>query len=96
MYKALIFEIGSLVSVYAMVLSPSFPERAWFGLIVFNIISLGILLVNIDLKYIVKLKYGFITLAVLMFCFNFYDVWKEMSFVEQTLKQREAYILKSK
>lgn len=94
--KAFIFVIGALVSVYAMVLSPSFPERAWFGLIIFNIIALGILLVNIDLPNIKNLKYGFIVLAVLIFSFNLYDVLKEISFVDDTLKQREAFIIKSK
>lgn len=95
-WKSVIFFLGMLASVYAMILSPSFPERAWFGLIIFNIIALGIVLVNIESPLIRKTKYGFIILALLLFSFNLYDVLKDISHVNKTLTQREAYILKSK
>lgn len=79
-----------------MIFSPSFPERAWFGIIVFNIIAVGILLVNIQIRVLHFAKYGFVCLGVCMFIFNSYDVWKDINHVEKALKEREAYILQCK
>lgn len=42
------FALGAILSVYSMVLSPSFPERSWFGVIVFFTIAIMILLYDIE------------------------------------------------
>ena len=91
-----IYELGALASIYIMIFSPSFPERAWFGVIAFNIIAVGILLVNTQLKNIHIAKYALVCLGTCVFIFNSYDIWKDISYVEKTLKERETYILKSK
>lgn len=43
-----IFLAGSFFSIYSMVMSPTFPERSWFGIVIFSIISITILISEID------------------------------------------------
>jgi drug/metabolite transporter (DMT)-like permease len=88
----LIYITGVLVSTYAMVLSPFFPTRAWFGIIVFNIIALGLLVVNAEIRAIRPAKYGFVILGLLVFMFNSYDVYKDVNHVEQKQAEREQII----
>lgn len=43
-----IYLIAAFLTIYAMVLSPTFPERAWFGVVVFLMIGIMTLLYNIE------------------------------------------------
>lgn len=47
-FETYIYCIGGILTAYAMTLSPVFPERAWTGVIIFFIISICILLFNIE------------------------------------------------
>lgn len=58
-----IYFCGMLISVYAMVASPAFPDRAKLGSLVFCLISCGNLYINLDFTSI-KIKK---LLAILMF-----------------------------
>lgn len=95
LYKALIFELGALAAVYVMIFSPSFPERAWFGIITFNIIAVGILLTNINLREVSYIKYMFIVFGLITFALNSYDVVKDVTNVENKLYEREIAIRKA-
>lgn len=95
LYLSVIYILGTLSAIYIMIFSPSFPERAWFGIIVLNIIAVGLLIVNQNSRIIAYIKYGCITLGLLIFIFNFYDVNKELDRVNQIFDDREALILKS-
>ena len=56
---SIVFLAGSILTVYAMVLSPTFPARAWFGVITFAIIAAMILLYQlVDLERIFKFIMG--------------------------------------
>lgn len=94
--KACIYGLGTLAGIYVMIFSPAFPERAWFGVIVFNIITLGILAVNIEYPILRYIKYGFVSLGLLSFAFNFFDVYKDVTMVAEIAKEREALILEAK
>jgi len=96
LYLSLIYETGAIAAVYAMVLSPSFPDRAWFGIICLNIISVGILVVNYQDRIVRNLKYGLVLLGFLIFVFNLYDIDKEIKMVEQTIKERNILIEEGK
>jgi hypothetical protein len=87
-----IYAVGILVSIYVMTLAPFFPTRAWFGIITFNIIALGLLVVNMEIRFLRYVKYGFVALGLLVFLFNSYDVYKDVNQVEQQLKKREQII----
>ena len=43
-----IYLIAAFLTIYGMVLSPTFPERAWFGVVVFLMIGIMTLLYNIE------------------------------------------------
>ena len=43
-----IFIVGGLASIYSMILSPTFPERSWTGVIVFLLIATLISLYDLD------------------------------------------------
>jgi len=94
--KSLIYEVGALAAVYVMIFSPSFPDRAWFGIVVLNIIAIGILMVNVENNTLRYLKYAFVALGIFAFILNSYDVYKDVNYVEWTLKERESYILEEK
>lgn len=62
---SIVFLAGSILTVYAMVLSPTFPVRAWFGVITFAIIAAMILLYQlVDLKRIFKFIMGDVIVIV--------------------------------
>lgn len=46
--NVIVYLIAAVLTVYSMVLSPTFPERAWFGVIIYAIIADMYLLYNVD------------------------------------------------
>lgn len=78
--KSIIFLIGSLVAIYSMVLSPTFPGRAWFGVILFFLIGLLILLNEIfDYKRIIKIIIISTTLLITIYSIPiYYSLVKEI------------------
>lgn len=46
--NVIVFLIAVVLTVYSMILSPTFPERAWFGVIIYAIIADMYLLYNVD------------------------------------------------
>lgn len=89
-----IYGVGVLASIYAMVLSPSFPSRAWFGPISFNIILLGILFVNLSssIVYLRRIKIGVLSFGFLLFGFTLYDAVRDANQIAQVRQAREVEI----
>ena len=46
--NVIVYLIAAVLTVYSMLLSPTFPERAWFGVIIYAIIADMYLLYNVD------------------------------------------------
>lgn len=46
--EAYTFILGGFAAIYAMVLSPTFPKRAWTGAIIFFVIAIAILIYDLD------------------------------------------------
>lgn len=69
-YSVYIFLLGSFLTIYAMVLSPTFPERAWFGVIVFLLIACLQLIYNIQPIY----KPYKVTLVVTVIIISFFYI----------------------
>lgn len=69
-YSVYIFLLGSFLTIYAMVLSPTFPERAWFGVIVFLLIACLQLIYNIQSIY----KPYKVTLVVTVIIISFFYI----------------------
>lgn len=93
-----IYIVGALAGVYAMIFSPSFPPRAWFGVITFNIIAFGIILYNLnyDYRFIRQIRSGLLIMGSIVFIFTLYWAAKDVYTFHQVSKQREIIIAKAK
>ena len=94
--KVFSYILGAFVSVYAMILSPQFPIRAWVGIIVFLIIPCIILLDKIILseKFINYLIIDAIIIFSFLSLLNNYQLCLDLKNYNSTLKYREEYINK--
>ncbi|OOM78988.1 hypothetical protein CLPUN_17150 [Clostridium puniceum] len=105
-YQAAIFIIASLGAAYCMIASPISPERTWFSVVVFLIISIGILYdkfdfkaVNVDKNTILMLRR--LVLAVIIFAScNFIVMYLDTTISTYEImvqtNQRKQYILNEK
>lgn len=93
-----IYLVGLLVSIYVMLFSPSFPSRAWFGPVIFNIIAAGIIFYNLDyeVKYLRQIKYLIMIIGVIMFSFSLYDALKDIMRFNRISKERQMIVEKAK
>lgn len=86
-----IYVLGGLAAVYAMIFSPQFPPRAWFGIVTFFIIALGILLFRLNFKeiFIRKVRDTVILIACICFLFSFYLATKDIYRLYKIDQERE-------
>lgn len=70
-----LYFIGMLVAIYDMVLSPSFPSRAWFGPIVFNVLAFGVVFYNLDYsqRFLRQIRFLVLLFGIIISGFSFYD-----------------------
>ncbi len=94
----IIYFVGIFVSIYIMIASPSFPARAWFGTITFNIIAFGIVYqqLNRDEILIRRIKTCLFIFLLISFSASYYDAYKDTSWINQIWKEREAIIAEKK
>lgn len=93
-----IFILGSIFSIYPMVLSPEFPERSWFGVIIFLIISILILLYEIeDINKIFKpIIYDTLIITTLFFIPDYKNLLIDINALRGVWNYRINYIEKHK
>lgn len=93
-FLVVVYLLGTIAGSYAMLLSPIFPPRAWFGVITFNIISFGVLFhhLNYSFSFIRQIRMGILILGILTFGFTLYDGYRDVHNINNTWKQREAAI----
>lgn len=98
LHLAFIYLIGVFISIYIMVMSPSFPARAWFGTIVLNIIVLGIFFHNLKAKeqFVYNIKNSIVAFCVISFSFAFYEACKDVNEIDKIWKDRMIAIETSK
>lgn len=97
-YLALIYIIGSFIAVYVMVFSPQFPDRAWFGLITFMLIAIGVLfyeLYNIE-KYFNSIRNASVIVGLLIFIFYYWAAFKDVSRMYRIDKDRIVLVEEAK
>ncbi len=70
--RVYIYLIGAFLTVYAMALSPTFPERSWFGVVVFILIAIMTPLYNIESFHKIY-KYILIDLVLILSFFYIGD-----------------------
>ena len=91
-----IFFVSAIICNYAMMVSPTYPERASTGVLVFLIISVGICLVSLNKK---PVSQGIVILCPVMLVVFFFSFAPSVSDILQTkraLNQRYEYILSQK
>lgn len=95
---SLIYTIAAIAAVYAMVLSPTFPRRALFGVVTYLIIGVGILFYNLDFRhnFIRQARMLIITFGLLCFLFAFYFAIKEVNSFRHIVQEREVTIKQAK
>lgn len=91
---ALIYLMGFFISVYSMVVSPSFPARAWSGPIIFSLVAL-VCMSNVIDQEGVKVKVGkcvILAFAVIVFSSTFLNAVFELKNVNAAYQKRIAII----
>lgn len=91
---SLIYTIAAMVAVYAMILSPTFPRRALFGVVTYLIIGIGILFYNLDFrhKFLRQVRMLLIAFGLFCFAFSFYFAFNEINSFRKISLQREVVI----
>lgn len=85
----IIYLIASFLSIYSMVLSPTFPERAWFGVIVYNII--GIIYLLYDIEKLNKIYTYIIADSIILFSILFINQYMQTMLSIKELKNTWNY-----
>lgn len=98
LHLSLIYSIGTIVSIYTMIMSPAFPARAWFGTITLNIIVFGLIFQNLNTKepFIQNIKNTIIVFCIISFSFTFYEAYKDVTEIDKIWKERMVIIDESK
>lgn len=94
LYLSVVFMIGGIAADLAMIASPEFPPRAWFGIITFLIIAISILYANIpsDNGYLFAVKSLICIFAGIYFILSFQRGYKDLSKINEVFERREAVI----
>lgn len=93
--NSIIFMIGSIMGVYPMIMSPTFPERSWFAVIIFGIISIIILANEINLigkKEYTYLKLGIVLVLFTIFIPSYGKLILELNDLQLVWRERITYI----
>lgn len=93
-----IYYIASAAAVYAMLLSPTFPRRALFGVVTYLIIGMGMLYYNLGSKdaFIRQMRIVILTVGLISFGFTFYLATKEISAYRNIVEERAHVIEEAK
>lgn len=86
----IIYLIGAFIATYVMIASPQFPERSWFCIIVFLMISLGILLYKIlSSKLLMNILHTSCIIGILAFLFSYTFAVKDILTLREMTAERE-------
>lgn len=93
-----IFLLGSILSCYPMLLSPEFPERSWFGIIVFLIVAIAILTYSLDdIHRVFKIiVFDILVISTIIYLYDYYNAAKDIYTLKTTWDDRIKIIKKSK
>lgn len=93
-----IYMIAAVAAVYAMLLSPTFPRRALFGVVSYLIIGIGLLYYNLDFRhtFLRQMKLAVLLVGAVCFLFTFYLATKEINTYRHMVEEREAVIRDAK
>lgn len=95
---SIIYSTAAIAAILAMVLSPTFPRRALFGVVTFLIIGMGTLFYNLDFRnsFLRQIRSAIIIIGLCSFIFTYYLAAKEINRFKGIVTYREAEIEKAK
>lgn len=95
---SLLFFSAAIVAMMAMMGAPVFPYRTWFGIIIFMIIAIVVLLANIDYSTkLSKLSYAtFLCVTISLFAVSYVLTLKDLIRIKMILQEREIQIATQK
>lgn len=95
---SLIYTSAAIAAVYVMILSPSFPRRALFGIVTYLIVGAGILFYNLDFRhsFIRQTRMLVVVFGLFSFLFTFYFAIKEINSFRNITQERELIIKQAK
>ena len=93
-----IFLTAFLVATFAMIASPVFPPRAWFGVITLFIVAVGVIYASLDFSktYIQLLVWIFIFIGCFQFVQTYTEGRKELVRIRAIVDNRETQIKNQK
>ncbi|WP_221412112.1 DUF6056 family protein [Dysgonomonas sp. ZJ279] len=98
LFNSVLFFIAGEVALFVTILSPMFPIRAYFGIIIFKIISISVLYANISLKSVFFRLSNILlfTILILACSLSYYRTYNALSLFSRTYNQREKSIIEQK
>ncbi len=96
--STLIYFVVFLAAIYSMLFSPSFPSRAWFGPLTFNVIACGIVFYNLgsNHRFIRQIRSAILLVLFVMFSFSFYDAIRDIYDFYKISESREIMVKDAK
>lgn len=93
-----IYAIAAITAVYAMLLSPTFPRRAMFGIVTYLIIAGGIWFYNMDFsnRFLRQIRSVLILFGGLYFIFTLYYSVEEINIFRNISKERDIIVEEAK
>lgn len=90
----LIYLLGTLISIYTMLISPVFPNRAWFGIVTLAIIAFALVFyeLNNNLRFIRAIRFIIVCSFLCAFVFSYYKEYKEMKVARDFWIERDILI----
>ncbi|MCL1942677.1 MAG: DUF6056 family protein [Candidatus Azobacteroides sp.] len=88
----------SMGAAYCMALNPGgFPQRAWFGVMIFMYIAMGILYIYLENNSLtLQLKRCSLLFLIIPFCITYYEALTDAMYVDNFVERRIGYILEQK
>lgn len=87
-----IYGLAFFVSMYAMMMTPYFPERAMFGAVIYLIITLGLLVEQLEIKENFPLQIAVMACIFMLFGINYSNALYDNAVIFVQYNRREAFI----
>lgn len=91
-----IYFLGMLAAVYAMLIPPIVPERAFFGAVVFLIITLSGMLVQLEVRRDIPVTLALLTCLMAVTGTSYLEALKQNALVYHKYQQRTQYVQEQK
>lgn len=98
LYLSLLFFATAYIAHLAMIATPTYPQRALFGLISFMVIAILILYANIELKTTIFRLVNLLAILVMTGCFaiEYYKDYRYLTHVDDFWKKRVQFVEQEK